>query len=44
MDIRLPYLTPTELSQALDDAAQARRSTHHQEMIQHLLELAQCGA
>ena len=35
---------PTELSQALDDAAQARRSTHHQEMIQHLLELAQCGA
>ncbi|EEK16247.1 hypothetical protein [Porphyromonas uenonis] len=43
MDIRLPYLTPTSLSKALEAASRARQSTHHQEMMQHLLELAQSG-
>lgn len=43
MDIRLPYLTPTSLAEALEAASRARQSTHHQEMMLHLLELAQDG-
>ncbi len=40
MDIRIPYLTPTALSQALEMAMLARRSARHQRVMQQLSDLA----
>ncbi|WP_297117874.1 hypothetical protein [uncultured Porphyromonas sp.] len=40
MNIRLPYLTTSSLSRALEDATKARQSAHHQQVMEQLLALA----